>query len=347
MIVLDHTVRTAMKSAGHYILAQQRKDGAIPWYCGNKIDPWNHCEAMMGLTLSGDGEAFANACAWLRATQNEDGSWYACYGIETASMETRKIETNFVAYFATTLFHHFLVTKDRSSVEENFPCVAKAIDFVVGQQRRDGDIQWALSDRETLARDSLLTACSSILRSLECAISLADLIGVEAQRWIEAHGKLADAIKNKPWRFDRTWDSKSRYSMDWFYPILSGVFSADEARLRLQENWDKFIVDELGCRCVCEEPWVTVAESSELIIALVASGNRELAAKMLKQLLRWQDEDGGFWTGYQYENQVIWPREKTTWTAAAFLLACDAVHQLSPAASLFTAPSGLLLFENA
>ena len=28
----------------------------------------------------------------------------------------------------------------------------------------------------------------------------------------------------------------------------------------------------MGCKCVVEEPWVTVAESSELVIALVKLG---------------------------------------------------------------------------
>jgi hypothetical protein len=48
------------------------------------------------------------------------------------------------------------------------------------------------------------------------------------------------------------------------------------------------------------------------------------------------DEDGGYWTGYNFRDKVIWPKEKTTWTAGAILLAADALIEHTGAARLFT-----------
>ena len=35
---------------------------------------------------------------------------------------------------------------------------------------------------------------------------------------------LKNSILNNPERYDRSWESKSRYSMDWYYPILCGLY---------------------------------------------------------------------------------------------------------------------------
>ena len=60
--------------------------------------------------------------------------------------------------------------------------------------------------------------------------------------------------------------------MDWYYPVLSGAFNKSESIKILKEKWDEFVVDGLGCKCVKEEPWVTAAESSELVLSLMKVG---------------------------------------------------------------------------
>ena len=145
--------------------------------------------------------------------------------------------------------------------------VERAINYVVAQQNPEGDIQWALSDQESLPRDALVTASASVLRSLECAVNISETLDKYNCDWLMAHSRLSEALKNKPWRFDRSWESKARFSMDWFYPILSGVYSTDEAKLRIEQSKDRFIIEDYGCKCVSDEPWVTVAESCELVIA--------------------------------------------------------------------------------
>ncbi len=335
----------AICNAVEYLNACQRSDGAILWFTENKLDPWDHTEAAMAFTIAGEQERFQHAFNWLAHNQRSDGSWHANYfprpdGTLSPDM-TGKIETNFVAYPATGLWHYFLATSDKNYAGKNFAVIERAIDFVLSHQNPEGDIQWAVSDTETLPHDSLVTACSSILRSLECAILLAEVLDKDKPAWLAAYAKLFDTLKNKPWRFDRTWESKSRFSMDWFYPILSGAFTPAEAKLRLKERWAIFVHPDIGCRCVSDQPWVTIAESCELVLALVSAGEQQKAEKLFLQLQRWQDDDGGYWTGYNFKNKVIWPREKTSWTAAAILLAADALYHMTPASRLFTQQSSI------
>ena len=166
------------------------------------------------------------------------------------------------------------------------------------------------------------------------------MLGEAADDWLAAQQKLGVALAHKPERFDRTWEPKARYSMDWYYPVLSGALSVEAGDDRLAERWDTFVIDGFGCRCVADEPWVTVAETAELVIALVAQRNTDKtpdrAAAMLANLDHFRDEDGAYWMGMQVEQQVFWPVERPAWTAGAVLLAHDAVHRLTPACHVLT-----------
>jgi hypothetical protein len=52
-------------------------------------------------------------------------------------------------------------------------------------------------------------------------------------------------------------------------------------------------------------------------------------------------DDGSYWTGYVYADDARWPVERTTWTAAAVVLAADALAGATGAARLFTHPGAL------
>ena len=41
-------------SSVDYILEVQNQDGSIPWEKGKKLDPWDHIEAAMGLSIAGN-----------------------------------------------------------------------------------------------------------------------------------------------------------------------------------------------------------------------------------------------------------------------------------------------------
>jgi hypothetical protein len=317
-----------------FILQTQEASGEIPWFAGGHSDPWDHVEAAMGLSVGGEYEAAVHAYRWLAQTQLEDGSWWAGYrGHEVDNGERR--ETNFVAYIATGVWHHYLISEDRSFLEEMWPMVERAIEFVLILQTEHGDIHWSVSADGSAREDALLTGCSSIYKSLECAHNIAVTLGHHRPAWPEAREALGDAIRNRPERFDRTWESKARYSMDWFYPVLTGVLSQKEARARIAERWDEFVEDDMGCRCVSDEPWVTVAESCELVMALLAAGDHARAVQLYSWLHQWRVEDGSYWTGYQFVLDIMWPDEKPTWTAGAIMLAADALTEHTSASKLF------------
>lgn len=342
-----------LRQTADFIRRSQRPDGAIPWFEGGKLDPWDHTEAAMALSIAGDWRAAESAYGWLARQQLEDGSWYANYFFDDSdgflkdadggrglmqATHCQLRETNFVAYVATGVWHHFLITHDREFLRSLFPCVKKALDFVLRYQGEHGEIAWAVDTRGVGQDDALVTACCSILRSLDCAVKIARTLGCDTASWSAAAARLQEALCFKSHRFDRTWESKARFSMDWYYPVLAGICDQAAAQARLRQRWAEFVEPGLGCRCVSDEPWVTMAETCELTIALVASGQRELAQSLFATLARWRDADGGYWTGYVFRDSAIWPAEKTTWTAGAVLLAADALMGLTQAQSLFLQP---------
>ena len=124
--------------------------------------------------------------------------------------------------------------------------------------------------------------------------------------------------------------------MDWYYPVLCGVYDKEKSLLQIKSKWSEFVIQGKGCKCVVEEPWVTVAESSELVAALVRIGQISEAKDLFNSLHQWKDDDGLYWTGYVYTDKKFWPVEKPTWTAGAVLLAADAIYKFTPGSELFS-----------
>ncbi len=339
------------------ILDLQRTDGAIPWYDNGVIDPWNHVEAAMGLAVLGAHDAARKAFAFLAKTQLEDGSWWSQYGAAVplddggytgdGDREKRIRDTNFCAYAATGVRHFHLVTGDAAFLARYWPMVERGIDFVLTLQSEHGDIRWAAPDDATPENDALITGCSSIHKSLLCGYHLSCAAGHPREDWLRARAALGEALRHKPHRFDRQWDKKDNFSMDWFYPVLGGVLTGAEGRARIASRWDAFVSDGRGCRCVLEQPWVTVAETAELVLALLACGMEARAREVYSWVHQWRAEDGAYWMGYQFEHNVPWPDEKPAWTAGAVILAADALLGLTDANALFTDNSVSQAFEQA
>jgi hypothetical protein len=322
------------KSSVEYILKVQNEDGSIPWEENKKLDPWDHIEAAMGLSVAGKKEEAESAFLWLKENQLSDGSWYSEYLM--SSPVTKRKETNFSAYIATGLWHYYLIFEDKNFLKFMLPTITKSVNFVTSMQTEQGDIYWASEEDKEILDDSLITGSSSIYKSLECASAIFNLLGESSLQADISKKNLKDSILNNPERYDRNWESKSRYSMDWYYPILCGIYDDKKSIKDIETKWSKFIVDDMGCKCVEEEPWVTVAESSELVVALVKIGLREEALKIFNSLHQWRDtQDGLYWTGYVYKDKKFWPVEKPTWTAGAVLLAADALYEFTPGSELF------------
>lgn len=314
-----------------FITGLQKPNGEIPWSKGGKTDPWDHIESAMGLSVAGCHQEAVHAYAWLASTQFPDGSWWSATQ-DGVPLDATK-DTNISSYIAVGVYHHFLITGDVGFLKRLWPTLQAGVNYAVGLQADTGEIHWAKNREGIVDPMALLTGSSSIYMSLKCAIAVAEVLGKGHVAWKTALDKLGNAIRYRPNLFNMM---KSRYSMDWYYPVLCGAVTGDEARRRIDRSWDKFVVPGWGVRCVSDRPWVTTAEASELVLALTAIGDFERAAIVFGWICDKSYHDGSYWMGVTFPDGVIWPEEKTTWTTAAVLLAHDALHAISPASRLFS-----------
>jgi len=328
------TSKRDLNETAKYIARNQYPSGAIPWFRKTILDPWDHIEAAMGLSVAGLVEQAKKAFIWMAKMQEPDGGHWPAYE-DTIPVDKSRKESHHAPYLATGLYHYFLITRDRKFLSTMWEHVEAAIEFALNLQGPDGEVYWAILPENKIYKDSLITGCSSIYKSIECAILIAREIGITKPRWIEAREELKIALTQKNHLFDRTWPSKKRFSMDWFYPVMCGVIRGSQAKKRINEKWPIFVEQGLGCRCVSDEPWITVAESCELVIALLGARMNSRAIKLFNWLHKNRDKDGAYWTGYQKELKIFWPKEKPTWTAGVLLLAADALLKLTPASNLF------------
>ncbi len=332
-----HTSRPApelcidIEAAAATIVRAQRASGEIPWGDGQKTDPWDHVECAMGLAVGGCLPEARRAFEWLAGIQLEDGSWYSAYVQGRPSDRTR--DANMSAYVAVGAYHHYLVTRDAAFLATLWPTVAAAVDFALILQAPQGEIHWAVSPAGQVDRMALLTGSSSVFMSIKCALAIAQVLGRSRPGWESAMEKLGAAIRFKPHLFNMT---KSRFSMDWFYPVLAGAVTGPEAERRIERGWRKFVVEGLGVRCVSDQPWVTIAETSELALALASMGRRDQAQIVFSWISDRRFDDGSYWAGFTVPDLRLWPEEKFTWTSAGVLLAADAIFALTPAARLFS-----------
>ncbi|SDP94624.1 hypothetical protein SAMN04487905_11646 [Actinopolyspora xinjiangensis] len=322
------------------VLAVQEPSGAIPWYPGGHVDPWDHVESAMALSAGGRLAAAERAYEWSARNQRADGSWPMRF--RDGWIEDHGADTNFCAYLAVGVWHHFLITGDRDFAERLWPTVRAGIDFVLSAQVARGEIRWAVGGDDGVALpESLLTGCSSVHHSLRCALALAEEVGSPQPSWEMALGRLGHVLRAHPEAFTL----KDRYSMDWYYPVLGGALQGEAARERLRARWPEFVVHGLGARCVVDHPWVTGAETCELVLSLDAVGWHADAVRLLRDVQHLRDTDGSYWTGFVYPDGKNWPVEHTTWTAAAVVLAADALSRTTPGSGVFRGerlPRGLL-----
>jgi len=320
--------RVELEQTAAWIATQQLPSGEIPWFPGGKTDPWDLVHAAMGLTIGGRTDAAAAAFRFLARTQNEDGSWPAEWRGESVSNATR--ETNHAAYLATGIWHLHCARPDVDLLAELWPTIDAALDFVVRMQEPCGGIAWALDPAGNPWRAPLLTGTSSIHGSLVCGVRIAERLGHDRPGWRAARARVAQLLRHDRVRFTRDDmpEPQGRHSMDWYYPVLGGALRGRAGREHLlhAERTATFIEDGVGCRCVEDRPWYTVAESCELALALDAVGLTGRARQIVTWMREQRTEEGGYWTGVTHPDRILWPEgEQTTWTAATVLLAHDAL----------------------
>ena len=311
------------------IAREQLRSGCIPHFEGSVADPWNHVEAAMGLDAAGHHAEARRAYQWLLSVQRPDGAWANIY--RDNEVEDTTLDANFTAYAAAGIWHHYVATGDIEFLEHSWHQVDRAIEFVLALQTPEGAILWARDEHYEPWPLPLLTSTSCIHLSLRCAVAIAETVGDERPDWELALTSIARSISDPGVR----WADKSRFSMDWYYPVLGGAVTGDAAIDLLGSQWDTFVEEGLGVRCVSDRPWITSGETSELILALDVAGMKEEAAEMFGWLQHLRVDGGGYWMGANFPGTVVWPKQQPTWAAGSVLLAADSLERSSATSGFF------------
>ena len=320
------------------LVRAQQSAGSIPWPDGH-TDAWDHVECAMAMVLGGRLDAARAAYGWLAASQRPDGSWATSY--DQLEVLDAKADTNQCAYVAVGVWQWWQLTGELDLPRRLWPVVRAALDYVVGMQAPSGALHWAREADGTVVTDALLTGSASSYQSLRCGIALAELLGEPQPEWELAAGRLQHAVAHHREAFL----DKDRFSMDWYYPVLGGALRGAAGVERIDASWATFIVPDVGARCVSDRPWVTGAETAELAIALLCLDDRERALQVFTDVQHLREADGSYWTGLVFDEGVRWPAERSSWTAAAMVLAADCLVG-GPTLALFTGedlPTGVLL----
>ena len=317
-----------------WISSVQLSDGLICWFEGGHGDPWNHVEAAMALATAGRRREAEAAYDWLAKNQLPDGSW--CHYYLADGVEEPRRDPNACAYIATGAWWHYLAVRDNGFLEELWPVIDAALDFVVRLQRPGGEFLWSLDPDGVPGSFALLTGSASIYHSLRCGVAVAERLGHERPDWELAVARAGHAVAHDPDAFI----DKSPWAMDWYYPVLCGAVHSQAGREHLLEGYDRFVMPGLGVRCIDANQWVTAAETSECVIALDAVGLRQEAIDLLSWTRHMRDDDGAYWTGCVHPECVRYPGgERTTYTAAAVVIADHILRSSDACAGIFRGDS--------
>ena len=134
----------------------------------------------------------------------------------------------------------------------------------------DGYFYWA-KNTEGYADNSLITASCSVELSRRAYKYISEVIGSTFSDNDDFLNREMLASE----KFNRDGIDRSRFSMDSYYPLLCGYGNKSDVTRLLKD----FYIEGLGIKCVIEEPWVTLAESSESVIALIKSGEKKQLIK--------------------------------------------------------------------
>ncbi|MEZ5138549.1 MAG: hypothetical protein R2711_07200 [Acidimicrobiales bacterium] len=308
----------------------QLADGMIPWFPGGHADPWNHVEAAMALALGGRVAEAERAYDWLVGLQRPDGAWHQYY-VE-GGVEDDKFDLNVVAYVAAGVaplpaharprLRRGDVARGREGHRLRARAPAAPRRDPLGPPRRRHAV--ALRPAHRLVEHLPLAALRH--RPRRGARPRAPRLGAE----------LGAARRRHRQPRGRRLRPKHRWAMDWYYPVLGGAVVGEAGRARLAERYETFVDDERGVRCVKDRPWITVAETCECVMAHLAVGEREIGERLFGWIQQYRVESGRYWTGTVYPDLTHFPAdEQSTYTAAAVVLAADALWGEGPTSALF------------
>ena len=219
----------------------------------------------MALTVTGYAAEARAAYRWLADTQLGDGSWFNYYLGD--QVKDARLDTNVCAYLAAGLYHYLVATDDVDFCVELWPVVERAIDFVLPTRTLDGTIAWSLDSTGPARELRAVDGTSSIFHSLRCAV-----------RWPSAStrpsrpGNWRPAGSATPWRITRRLRAEERVRHGLVLPVFSGALFGEAGLKRIDDGWERHVMDGYGVRCVSTSDSVTAAETAECVLALDALG---------------------------------------------------------------------------
>ena len=294
------------------------------------MEAWDHVECAMAMSVCGLREPARRAYRWLRENQRADGSWPR--STVAGQVTDPAAESHHAAYVAVGVWHEYLVTGDEGFALVMWPAVRRAVEWTLALRTPRGEVRWERDAAGQPGAYALLTGCSSIHQSLRCAVALAKLADDPRPDWELAADRLGHVVAAVPGGV-RGQEPSSRWTGT---TRCSAARCAARTRsARLLAGWETFVVPGLGVRCVSGSDWVTAAETCELVMALDACGMRAQAREVFASVQHMREPDGSYWTGWQFANQMPFPRERSTWTSAAVVLAADALAGVTGGAGIF------------
>ena len=148
----------------------------------------------------------------------------------TPEIAKKYISNGFEVMIEKDLASHLGIS-DKDFLEELWPAIESAINFSLNLQINNGTIPWSIDKYGEIENDFLITGSSSILKSIECGLAISKILKKDKnlKNWIKSYELLSQAIKNPVGKFDFFKDRK-RFSMDSYYPILSGCLDQNEIK---------------------------------------------------------------------------------------------------------------------
>ena len=316
---MNKDIKQELISAKNWILKNQKEDGEILWDDKGKWDFWDHCECLIALSIYEEWDAFNKGLDFCLNKINQEGLVKSQYknGVITQDY----FEAHHAPYIYLPLLQKYYIDNDLNYLSSYRSEIHQIYKGTLKFKDAEGFYHWAL-DKNGLADDTLITSSCSLELSRRAYNMICVLINNE--EFIDQE-EIISPTKLKSNKFDRGGISRARFSMDSYYPILCNCGTEQDVDKLL----NKFYVKGLGIKCVEEEPWVTFAESSECIMALHKIGLSKQAKKIFNEVLKHKNSEGYFPTGYQYDLDVYWPEEDSTWTNAAIIMAADCLYDIT------------------
>ena len=183
-----------------------------------------------------------------------------------------------------------------------FPVVERAIDFALDNQHPTGEIEWDADPARVDGKGALLTGSSSIYSSLALRDRGRGAPRPRATR-LGAVARIAGHRDRAPPR-----------ALPRQGPLGDGLVLPDPRaaccavtppQRALASKWDTFVAPGRGVRCVSDQPWVTAAETCELVMALDAIGLHERARTLFEWVQFLRHDDGSYWTGHELRRRAV------------------------------------------